>query len=265
MNTAHSSNAIYYSDVDRQTYKNSAPHLLHETVFALYMKTLSSALSLCPGLRVLDLGSGNGEITGLFIKQNAFVTAVDVSSFQLQKISETFANYPNPPVTVCSDALAFLKTSTDEWDIIVANSFLHHVPDYQSLIQVAARKLRFNGMLVTFQDPMRYDLLSWTTRFFSSFAYLMWRIRQKNILTGLWRKARRSLGVYKSDSVHDNTEYHVVRNGVDHLILRQVLAEMGMDTTMIYYFSTHSASFQALGEKLGLVNYFAIVSSKKSA
>ena len=99
----------------------------------------------------------------------------------------------------CEDIEHTLTAQLDIYDIIVTNSFLHHVPDYLGMIQQAIRRLSPRGQFFSFQDPLRYDSLSSFARTFSTFAYLPWRISKGDVAGGLKRRLRRSRGVFLED------------------------------------------------------------------
>ena len=71
------------------------------------------------------------------------------------------------------------------------------------------------------------------------------------------------MGFYFEDSLHDNSEYHAVRNGVDQMAIHDLFVNEGMDCVVIEYCSLHSNWMQPFGEKLRIKNTFAIVAGHK--
>lgn len=102
----------------------------------------------------------------------------------------------------------------------------------------------------------RDALLSWA-------AYSAWRLGQGDLLGGIGRRIRRMLGFYSAESLHDNTEYHAVRDGVNQNAIRAVLAAEGLECEILEYCSFHSDTLQPLGEKLGVKNTFGLLATKK--
>lgn len=96
----------------------------------------------------------------------------------------------------------------------------------------------------------------------SGVAYAIWRLGRGDVMGGVWRKVRRSFGIYKADSISDNTEYHAVRKGVDQVAISARLEKLGMQCTVIEYCSFHGALLQPLGESMGIRNTFAIIANK---
>jgi hypothetical protein len=84
-----------------------------------------------------------------------------------------------------------------------------------------------------------------------------------DVISGLGRRLRRRRGIYIEDSVHDNAEYHVTRNGVDQDAISKLLNAEGFECSIVTYFSTQNPVFQILGTLLGLKNTFAVTAKKK--
>ena len=89
------------------------------------------------------------------------------------------------------------------------------------------------------------------------------RVFRGDVIDGLKRPLRRARGIYLDDSVYDNAEYHVTRNGVDQIAIYELLKEQDIDCDIVSYFSTQSRFFQALGSVLGMKNTFAVVAKKR--
>lgn len=97
--------------------------------------------------------------------------------------------------------------------------------------------------------------------YFSKLSYYSWRIFQGNLLQGLKTTLRRVNGVYDESNRSDMAEYHVVRNGVNHDQLVEMLEPWFEDAKLIPYWTAHSSLFQSIGERVGWKNTFAIVAT----
>jgi len=164
----------------------------------------------------------------------------------------------------CENINDTLREKSEKYDIIVANSLLHHVPDYLGMIREAATVLNPHGQFFSFQDPLRYDSSGKATMMFSKIAYFSWRVFKGDLIGGLRRQMRRSRGIYLEDSAYDNAEYHVTRNGVDQDAIHELLEEQGFDCNIVSYFSTQSHLFQPIGALLRIKNTFAVVAQKRN-
>lgn len=266
-NAAALANAPTYDAAGSRRYVAGAPHLKHASLRALYATLLKRVFAFAqrhtPVPRVLDLGAGEGTATLSLLKLGATVTAIDVSSSQLELLRVKCAGYEDRLEERCQDVNDALKVTDETYDMIVATSFLHHIPDYLGVVAAAVRLLEPWGQLLSFQDPLRYDRLPWFTATFSKLAYFSWRIFQGDVHGGVKRRLRRSRGIYVEAPLGDNAEYHVIRNGVDAEAIAARLRALDCECEVVRYFSTQSTLFQPVGLYLGLENTFGIVAFKK--
>lgn len=93
-------------------------------------------------------------------------------------------------------------------------------------------------------------------------AYATWRLRRPDVIGGINRRLRRMRGIYIENSVYDDAEYHVTRNGVDQEAIVKLLRQSGMQVQVLKYWSTQSPFFQSLGSFLGFKSNFAIFAEK---
>lgn len=258
-------NRLVYDAMQAGEYMADAPHLSHESIRALYVQMVSRAFEIASQdgrvPTVLDLGAGDGIATRPFLSLGAHVVAVDISMQQLAQLRLECAEYGDRVEIRCADVFDVLSEGR-KFDIVVANSFLHHIPDYLSLVAGAADVLSERGILMTFQDPMWNKSTTYRDSLLSGIAYFIWRLGREDALRGMGRKLRRSLGIYSTTSIYDNVEYHAVRDGVNQIAIRQMLEQKGWQCSIAEYCSFHSMKLQPLGEKLGVKNTFAIMASR---
>lgn len=251
---------------DFETREPTSLHFRRDSNLKLYSElvdcTVREASKYSPVPNVLDLGAGDGQAALAFLRLGCTVTAVDISEHQLERLRHDCAAFaPQLAVHVCNletDA----RNIPGSFDIISASSMLHHIPDYGQLIRDVIQLLKPHGQFFSFQDPLRYDSLPITDRLFSEVSYAACRIRQPDALGGIARKMRRMRGVYLADCVADNSEYHVVRNGVDAEAIRAIFESNGFLCRIVPYFSTPSDFMQPIGERLNIKNTFAVVAQK---
>jgi len=257
--------STYDAEATRE-YIDGAPHIKHASLRRLYSKLLvqifDSARQHTETPKVLDLGAGEGSVTLPFLELGAKVVAVDISKSQLDALKTKCEYFGDMLEVRCEDISDTLKDKSERYDIIVVNSFLHHVPDYLEMIREATTVLNPHGQFFSFQDPLRYDSVGRATMTFSTLAYFSWRVCKGDLIAGLRRRIRRARGIYLEDSVHDNAEYHVTRNGVDQDAIRGLFRERGFDCSIVTYFSTQSRFFQPMGTALSMKNSFAVVAQK---
>lgn len=257
--------AAYDSEATRN-YIDGAPHIklasLRKVYATLLIRVYDYAAKYSDTPRVLDLGAGEGSVTLPFLELGARVTAVDISSSQLDALRRKCERFSDRLELRCEDIGETLKTKEQQYDVMVANSFLHHIPDYLGMIREAIALLTPNGQFFSFQDPLRYDTVGKFTKTFGDLAYFSWRIFKGDIWGGIKRRIRRSHGVYLPNSVHDNAEYHCTRNGVDQDAIAELFKDAAIDCHVVRYFSTQSRLFQRIGMVIGVENTFAIIARK---
>jgi hypothetical protein len=100
------------------------------------------------------------------------------------------------------------------------------------------------------------------SRWFHRVAYFSWRVFQGDFFGGVSRALRRARGIYLDDCPADNTEYHVVRNGVDQDEIVALLSTKGFECKIVRYFSTQGSLFQPVGVALGFENTFSVIARR---
>lgn len=248
-------------------YLDAAPHIKHASLRKLYgqlvVQVFDRAKEHTDIPEVLDLGAGEGSVTIAFLELGAKVTAIDISKSQLDILHSQCERFGSMLEIRCQDITDTLQDKSKKYDIIVVNSCLHHVPDYLGLIKEALTMLKPHGQFFSFQDPLRYDTVGRFTVLFSQLSYASWRVFKGDVLGGIKRRLRRSRGIYLPDSMHDNAEYHVTRNGVDQDAIQRLFIEAGFDCVIKSYFSTQSRFFQPLGTVLGVKNTFGLIARQR--
>jgi SAM-dependent methyltransferase len=262
-------NVSAYDAEGTREYIDGAPHIKHASLRQLYGKLVvqvfDDAAKHSRPPRVLDLGAGEGSVTLPFLELGARVVAVDISRSQLDALKIKCQRFGVMLDVRCEDIDVTLRNKSETYDIIAVNSFLHHVPDYMGMIGEAVTVLSPHGQFFSFQDPLRYDTVGRMTTTFGQLAYFSWRVFKSDVIGGLKRRTRRARGIYLDDSVHDNAEYHVTRNGVDQEAIRGLFERHDFDCRIMSYFSTQSRLFQPIGTVLGMKNTFAVIARKSSS
>ena len=258
--------SAYDAEATRK-YVDGAPHIKHASLRQLYGKLVvqvfDNARKHAKIPVILDLGAGEGSVTLPFLELGAKVVAVDISNSQLKNLKAKCKQFGDMLEIRCEDIKDTLRGKSEKYDIVVVNSFLHHVPDYMGMIREASTVLTSHGQFFSFQDPLRYNSVGKATMVFTNLAYFSWRVFKVDAIGGLKRRLRRAKGVYLEDSVHDNAEYHVTRNGVDQEAIYGFFKDKGFNCKIVTYFSTQSRFFQPLGTVLGIKNTFAVVAQKR--
>jgi SAM-dependent methyltransferase len=266
---ALNANIAAYDSVDDKAYVNGAPHLKHASIATIYKSIVDSAIARVGRdsrtISVLELGAGNGLASIPWFERQVRMTAVDSSESMLRGLGRRAAAYGLSPVTVTSDAVEFLNSTDESFDVITHVSMIHHVPDYQRLLSLSAARVSAGGCLITFQDPLRYDHMPSGHHLIERASYFAWRAGQGNVKRGLKTRWRRLRGVYSPTEVVDFEDYHVVRSGVDSAQIVTLLKASFAEVDVIPYWSTYSRRLQALGERFHVFSSFGILASGRTS
>ncbi len=249
-----------------EKYVRGAPHLRHVSLRRAWACIIQDACEIAASKggppKVLDLGAGDGSATRFLLEAGAHVTAVDKSRERLDSLSRRCQAHSIKLRTWCGEAERILDEEQDTYDIVVAISFLHHVPEYVSLVEKAIGAIRPCGQFLSFQDPLRYDSVGVPTLVFSRLGYFAWRVFQGDYVGSLRRWARRRIHHHNLSCAGDE-DYHVLRNGVDQDALLTLLRKHGFTCRILRYFSSQGVLFQGVGAWLRLENTFAIIAERR--
>ena len=258
-------NANFFNEEATRRYVDVSPHVKHASLRGLYSKLVADVFTQARQHSdvptVLDLGAGEGSATLPFLELGARVVAVDVSDSQLAELQRKCDPYKDRLQVRQADIGQALRTD-ERFDVLVMSSCLHHIPDYLSVIEMGVSVLSPRGQFFCFQDPIRYDTMKPVSHWFHRIAYLSWRVFQGDFFGGASRMLRRARGIYLDDCPADNTEYHIVRNGVDQDAIVAMLSAKSFECKIVRYFSTQGSLFQPVGAALGFENTFSVIARR---
>lgn len=107
------------------------------------------------GLRILDLGAGNGWLANRLALRGHFVTAVDLLDDPLDGLRAA-RHYRVPFASVLAE-FDHLPLAAEQVDLAVFNASLHYSTNYTATLRETLRVLRAQGTLVILDSPMYVD------------------------------------------------------------------------------------------------------------
>ncbi|QJC27170.1 ubiquinone biosynthesis O-methyltransferase [Anaplasma platys] len=120
----------------------------HEHVRALVMNFFGDRLG---DLLILDIGCGTG-ICGQFLRMRDIgyhIAGVDISRRMLDIARQCFVNGKRAyNELICVGAREFLKSNTQDYDVIVMTEFLHYYGDLKEILGQTSKALKPTGMLI---------------------------------------------------------------------------------------------------------------------
>jgi SAM-dependent methyltransferase len=204
------------------------------------------------------VGAGHGSFTDIVLDAGGTAVITEMSKPSVEFLKRRFSTTAGVKVQFDSDGGEPFRLG-EKFDLILLISVVHHIPDYLGTIaRLCDEVLRDGGSILTFQDPIWYPRQSRWSRLSSTGMYLAWRITQGEFKRGLKTRMRRLTGKFNKSEPSDMVEYHVVRQGIDDLALRELLVSRFQDVEIDRYFSTQSPTFQAIGSKYLPDNTFGI-------
>lgn len=252
----------YGQDYD---YAKGSPHLRYRHLYEMLTGRIEEEVgkATAPGStpEVLEIGAGDGSVTKRLLELGYTVTGTEMSGDSVKAMKTRFSG--NESFRALLDSDGDLEVLGGErFNTVLFASVLHHIPDYlASLKLVCDRHLQPGASIVSIQDPLWYPRQGRLVNFVTKVFYLSWRLTQGQFVRGFKTRLGRARRGVSEDAPGDVVEYHVVRNGVDEEMIRSQL-EVDFDSVEIHrYWSSQGPPQQWLGEKLGLVNTFAIFAS----
>jgi SAM-dependent methyltransferase len=111
--------------------------------------------------RILDLGCGTGYTTLKLLARGFAVTGVDLSREMVAGLQERVADSDAERLRLeVSDVESFLNNESTMYDAVVASALLHHLYDYEKVIQKIAARLVPGGRLLIFFEPLKQAVRS---------------------------------------------------------------------------------------------------------
>jgi SAM-dependent methyltransferase len=136
-----------YSDADRLRIRIETHERYSQGDTERLLDESVHALSLSPGLRVLDVGSGAGGWHARIAASGATVVGVDLMAGMLREARVADAALEPRPVLAQADAQA-LPFQTGSVDRVLCAGVLYHVPDCERALREMRRVLRAGGRAV---------------------------------------------------------------------------------------------------------------------
>jgi ubiquinone/menaquinone biosynthesis C-methylase UbiE len=128
----------------------AALHRRYSTATTRWQPWVFPHLALKPGARVLECGCGPGWLWRENLAQippGCHITLTDLSAGMVAEAEAALADAPHEftfkPVNIES-----LPFADDEFDVVVANHMLYHVPDLQQALAEVQRVLKGNGRFI---------------------------------------------------------------------------------------------------------------------
>ena len=112
------------------------------------------------GLRLLDLGCGEGRTSLFFASRGADVVSIDISEVAIESLSDFCKQHDIKNITPiqCS---AFEISKLGEFDLIFGSMILHHIEPFDRFSKTLHGALNPGGKMFFYENNAFSDLLMW--------------------------------------------------------------------------------------------------------
>jgi SAM-dependent methyltransferase len=203
-----------------------------------FERNLASYLPYLPVGRppkVLDACAGTGVATRLLLDKGWPVTAVDLSPHMLSQLRKHVLKPEDPVTVVEAEITEFLRSSDESFDLIVFAAAIHHLFNYEEVIELALGRLERPGAIYLVGEPVQQPRRLGRAVRRSEFVLKKLSRQPRDILPALWRRVKywraarevksdgTTVGLAEDQSV--NGFYaEVFSAGLDFDLIRSVLA-----------------------------------------
>lgn len=136
-----------HTDLDRETLEGLLDALHDLFVHRNLLPVIEMHIDALGGKRVLEIGSGSGAHSALFVRHDASVIAVDITPERVAATARKFALLPGEGRAYQADA-ENLPFRDDSFDFVYSNGVLHHSVDTERTVAEMRRVLKPGGLAV---------------------------------------------------------------------------------------------------------------------
>jgi len=204
----------------------------------------------------LDLGCGEGYLTMPFLKVGFSCTAVDVSSGMLNVLRRKVpGEYQNKIEFVNKDIVEFLRRSRKKFDVIGISGVLHHLENYNRILDFIPKRLKNSGFFFITHEPLKQEVESST------------RLRMHNLLRLLDEKLydiTRKPARYTSRYDYKTADYQRQFGGISPESIIKELEARGLVILLLSKYCVRRSGFLAFiaNQIIGSENTFSVLACK---
>jgi ubiquinone/menaquinone biosynthesis C-methylase UbiE len=139
--------------------------LIHGEIYSKgEQKRINSALKRIDKLidsnqkEALDFGAGTGNLTGKLLHLGYRVTALDISAEMCSLLKKKYKRYVDEKkLRVINSPIEDVSFDKGEFDLITCYSVLHHLPNYETVLQKLSAFLRKGGVMYLDHESTFYS------------------------------------------------------------------------------------------------------------
>jgi 2-polyprenyl-3-methyl-5-hydroxy-6-metoxy-1,4-benzoquinol methylase len=225
---------------------------MHTEIFGVHeqrrfnadLELIAQHLPVNSVIRVLDLGCGTGNLTLKYLARGYSVKAVDLSPEMVARLRAKVpaSCRPRIDIQVCDACVAVSDPATRQtYDLVSFSSVLHHLPDYNLVVERALEQLKPGGLLWVCHEPLKISKCqgSASKRILGTLLQLvdsLYIYARKAMVYGLKTLRTRRL-VHRID--YSWSDYHAIK-GIDTNDLIRRIKDRGAE---IISYSEHNSRY----------------------
>jgi len=132
-------------------YSTCEPHFRQENIEKVSGK-LKAVIDSVKAQKLLDLGCGTGFMINIAKKYVKEITGVDVTQAMMDKVDKS----GNCTITLINHDTGSVKVEKENFDVVTAYSFLHHLFAVEPTLNTAFNALKKGGKFYADLDPNYY-------------------------------------------------------------------------------------------------------------
>ena len=215
-------------------------------------------------ITALDLGAGTGNLTLELLKSGIEVTALDISEKMLERLKENVRTHQlneNKLTVICKPVDDFLVETikaSQNFHLVCACSFYHHLPDYIRTLRLASKTVLPCGYLYLTHEPMYKSGISEFSKLMQRLDFKLWRLQVH--ISKLFGYAK---NVDKFYNPENQADYWDMTSGCNQYEICNILDNEGFKVKLNEYDSKRSRMLHHLCKLLGTKTLFAITAKRK--
>lgn len=137
-------------------YASDSRGTLGDIKKAFVLRVLKTAVAKRAS-KVLEIGCGDGTLTGFLLDAGASVTAVDISKGAILGLKKKYAREikSGKLTAYCSDAVKFMTGKSTKFDIVIGSGLIHHIPknEWEVFFKEVCNSLKSGGRMMFAPEP----------------------------------------------------------------------------------------------------------------
>jgi ubiquinone/menaquinone biosynthesis C-methylase UbiE len=231
-----------------------------------FLAALDRALKhLGPKPAVLDACGGSGNAAGALTARGVLPVLVDVSPDMVDLWRAKATQMGIDPETHVVAIESFLAEDPRSWDLITFCSALHHLEDYEAVLDLAVRRLAEGGVIFIMFDSTRATPLTRALRRWDWALHLLFTQPAEFVRLGKRALTRRS-PEHDADAYVGRLAERHANDGIDDIALRRRLESSGM-RTLVHdrYVEARLAPIRVLLRQMRRASHFHLLVQKRSS